>query len=148
VSWPGRVRAGARCAAPVTGTDFYPTFLEAAGLPAIPAQHCDGLSLFPLLRGGDRLGREAIFWHYPHYSNQGGTPGSSIICGGAKLIEFFEDGKLELYDLGEDPAESRDLAGRDPARRDRLHGMLKEWREKVGAGIPVKNPDYEKEAGS
>jgi len=147
VNWPGLVRAGSRCAAPVTGTDFYPTFLEAAGLPAIPAQHCDGLSLLPLLKGGGPPGREAIFWHYPHYSNQGGTPGSSVISGGAKLIEFFETGKLELYDLAEDPAEGRNLAGRDPERAEKLHGMLREWRAKVGAGMPQTNPDYGKEAG-
>jgi arylsulfatase A-like enzyme len=142
VTWPGRAKAGARCAAPVTGADLFPTFLEAAGLPLLPVQHRDGMSILPLIRGAERLGREAVFWHYPHYSNQGGTPGSSIRAGDLKLIEFFETGKLELYDLAADPEEKRDLAPADPGTSRRLHGMLKEWRKSAGARLPEPNPDY------
>jgi arylsulfatase A-like enzyme len=145
VSWPGKARAGSRCAVPVTGADLFPTFLSAAGLPLLPAQHHDGMSLAPLLGGADRPGREALFWHYPHYSNQGGTPGSSVRAGDLKLIEMFEDSGLQLYDLAEDPEEKRDIAKADPATAKRLHGMLREWREKAGAKLPAPNPDFREE---
>jgi arylsulfatase A-like enzyme len=149
VRWPGRIAPGSRCAVPVTSTDFYPTMLEMAGLPALPDQHRDGISIVPLLQGGDRLDREAIFWHYPHYSNQGGSPGCSLRCGDWKLIEFFEDGKLELYNLREDVGEEHDRANSEPALVRRLHGMLVAWRDSVRAKIPEPNPEYDAEkAGS
>ena len=94
----------------------------------------------PLLRGEAR-DRGPIFWHYPHYGNQGGTPGSSVRNGDYKLIEFFEDDRLELYNLRDDIGEDRDLAADDPQTRDRLHAQLKAWREKVEAKIPQPNPD-------
>ena len=77
VRWPGRIAAGNTCDAPVTSPDFYPTLLDLAGLDPLPAQHCDGENIAPLLRG-EALDRGPIFWHYPHYGNQGGTPGSSV----------------------------------------------------------------------
>jgi arylsulfatase A-like enzyme len=116
--------------------------LEAAGLDPIPEQHRDGVSLVPLLKGGDRLDREAIYWHYPHYGNQGGTPGSSLRAGDYKLIEFFEDGRLELYNLRDDIGEERDLAAAEPALAQKLHKMLVSWRTEVEAKIPEPNPDY------
>jgi arylsulfatase A-like enzyme len=143
VRWPGRVVAGSECAVPVTSTDFYPTFLDAAGLPLRPEQHCDGASILPLLEGGDVLPRDAIFWHYPHYGNQGGTPGSSIRCGDYKLIEFFEDGDLRLYSLREDPGERHDLSAVEPDRAKVLHERLIAWREEIRALIPRPNPYWE-----
>jgi arylsulfatase A-like enzyme len=113
-----------------------------AELDPIPAQHCDGVSILPLLKGGSELDREAIFWHYPHYGNQGGTPGSSVRAGDYKLIEFFEDGRLELYNLREDISEERDLAHDGPARAKELHEMLVDWRARVEAEVPQPNPDY------
>jgi arylsulfatase A-like enzyme len=145
VRWPGVIPAGSRCAEPVTSTDFYPTMLEIAGLPPIPAQHGDGVSILPVLKGADRLNREAIYWHYPHYSNQGGSPGCSMRSGDWKLIEFFEDGKLELYNLREDAGEERDLAAREPALVKRLYRMLAGWRESVKAKLPSRNPRYQEE---
>ncbi len=142
VRWPGRVEAGGLCSVPVTSPDFYPTFLEAAGLDPIPDQHCDGVSLMPLLTGQGGLDRDAIFWHYPHYGNQGGTPGCSLRAGDYKLIEFFEDGRLELYNLREDVSEEHDLAESEPARARELHGLLVGWREQVSAVIPRPNPSY------
>ena len=142
VWWPGRVEAGSTCEVPVTSPDFYPTLLEMAGLDPLPDQHTDGVSLVPLLRGEGELDREAIFWHYPHYGNQGGTPGSSVRAGDFKLIEFFEDGRLELYNLCEDPGEEQNLAEEQPDRTERLHSMLVQWREEVEARIPRPNPDY------
>ncbi len=143
IAWgPGRIPPGSICSVPVTTPDFYPTLLDLAGLPPRPEQHADGVSLAPLLAGADRLDREAIFWHYPHYSNQGGTPGSAIRCGDWKLIEFFEDGRVELYNLREDPGENRDLARAEPARARRMRNQLADWREQVRAKIPEPNPNY------
>jgi arylsulfatase A-like enzyme len=142
IRWPGVVEAGSRCSVPVTSTDFYPTILEAAGLDPIPEQHCDGASLLSLLEGADSLEREAIFWHYPHYGNQGGTPGSSVRAGDYKLIEFFEDDHVELYNLREDVGEEHDLADAEPQVARQLEEMLARWREKTQARIPEPNPDY------
>ncbi|MFH1567753.1 MAG: sulfatase [Gemmatimonadota bacterium] len=142
VAWPGVTAPASACAAPVTSPDFYPTLLEVAGLDPMPQQHVDGVSLAPLLKGGADLGRDGIFWHYPHYGNQGGTPGSSVRCGRHKLIEFHEDGRLELYDLAADAGEARNLAAEDPATARELHGRLVEWRETVGATIPAPNPGW------
>ena len=145
VKWPGVTKPGSTCSVPVTTPDFYPTFLEIAGLPLLPEQHCDGVSLVPLLEGGDALQRDAIFWHYPHYGNQGGTPGSSVRMGDWKLIEFFEDGRLELYNLAEDIGEENNRAGDEPERVREMHARLIEWRESVEAKIPQPNPDWQKE---
>ena len=142
VRWPGRVAAGSTCPAPVSSPDFYQTLLEIAGLDAIPTQHCDGVSLAPLLCG-ETFDRGPVFWHYPHYGNQGGTPGSSVRQGDYKLIEFFEDGRLELYNLREDISEDRDLSEIEPETRDRLQSLLIEWRENVEAKIPAANPDWQ-----
>ena len=145
VAWPGRIPPGTVCDTPVTSPDFYPTLLEAAGLPLKPKQHADGTSLMPLLTASGRLDREAIFWHYPHYGNQGGTPGSSVRSGDYKLIEFFEDGRLELYNLRRDPSEQRNLATSEPDRCRELHAMLIAWRERVEARIPAINPDWKEQ---
>jgi arylsulfatase A-like enzyme len=142
VKWPGVTPPGAVSAAPVTSDDFYPTILEMADLEPRPAQHADGLSFAPLLRGGPAPKRDALFFHYPHYSNQGGRPGSAIREGRWKLIESFEDGRLELFDLREDPGEAHDLAARMPDRAGRLRARLAAWRAAVGAQVPGPNPDY------
>ena len=139
VRWPGVVRAGSTCDTPVTSTDLFPTVLEMAGLPLMPEQHCDGVSLLPLLRERGPLDRAGIFWHYPHYGEQGGTPGCSVRSGDWKLIEFFEDRRVELYDLREDIGEQRSLADREPQRVRRLQTMLQEWLDGVGALYPQPN---------
>jgi arylsulfatase A-like enzyme len=142
VQAPGITEPGGRCGIPVTSTDFYPTILELAGLPAQPQQHCDGESFVHLLRGGERERTRPLFWHYPHYGNQGGTPGSSIRDGRYKLIEFFEDRRVELYDLESDLSEEHDLARQEKDVADDLRARLGEWREAVGARIPEPNPDW------
>jgi arylsulfatase A-like enzyme len=139
-SWPGVVPVGSRCSVPVISTDFFPTFLDAAGLPLEPESHLDGTSILPLLRGGLALDREALYWHYPHYGNQGGTPGSSVRAGNYKLIEFFEDNAVELYDLSSDPGERYNLAERLPDVVARLRSMLHHWRDSVEAKLPAPNP--------
>lgn len=139
VKWPGKVAPGSTCTTPITSPDFYPTLLEIAGLPLQPEQHCDGVSMLPLLRQENASDRPAIFWHYPHYGNQGGTPGSSVRMGDYKLIEFFEDHRLELYNLQTDVGEKHNLAMDEPQRASEMHQVLIEWREKVGAKIPKPN---------
>ncbi len=142
VRWPGRVRSGAVCTEPVISCDFYPTFLEAAGLPLRPAQHTDGVSLLPLLRASGCLAREAIFWHYPHYGNQGGTPGAAVRVGDAKLMHFFEDEHLELYDLRQDISQAHNLVETQPERASVLDEMLRSWLKAIGATLPGINPDW------
>ncbi len=89
------------CEVPVISSDLYPTILELAGLPARPAQHCDGMSLVPLLEdSASKLDRPALFWHFPHYSNHGmQSPGAAVRAGDWKLIEYFENGTVQLFDL-------------------------------------------------
>lgn len=144
IRWPKTIAPGATCDAPVTSTDYYPTFLEMCGAPPDPKQHCDGVSLVPLFRGDRELPRSAIFWHYPHYSNQGGTPAASMVEGGWKLIEYFEDGRFKLFNLREDAGETRNLAKTEPDRTSRMIRRLKEWQREVAACIPEPNLDYER----
>ena len=139
--WPGAITPGTQSDQPVTTPDFYPTFLQAAGLPLRPAQHCDGQSILPAMRG-ERMEERAIFWHYPHYGNQGGTPGSSVLRGRYKLIEFFEDGRCELYDLEADVGERRDLSGELPEKARELRALLHAWRREVAAKDPERNPEW------
>lgn len=140
VKWPGVVEGGRVCDVPVTSTDFYPTMLEMAGLSLKPRQHVDGVSLTPLLRGTGSLDREAIYWHYPHYHGSGNRPGGAIRAGEYKLIEWYENGRIELYDLKQDPSERRDLASVRPEKAAELRRRLHAWREQVGARMPEGEP--------
>lgn len=142
VKWPNVIEAGSKCLEPVTSPDFYPTILEMAQLPLIPEQHVDGVSIMPLLKDGLDIEREAIYWHYPHYANQGGTPGCSIRMGDYKLIEFFEDNSLELYNLRDDIEEKHNIADEKPNLTKKMHEMLVNWRNSVNAKIPMPNPDF------
>lgn len=142
IKWPGTATPGRVCREPVTSPDFYPTLLNMAGLPPMPEQHVDGVSLVPLLKGEKPLEKEALYWHFPHYGNLGGTPGSSIVMGDYKLIEFFEDGRLELYHLPSDLEEQRNLADREPDIARMMQSKLSEWRNQVEAKYPTRNPDY------
>ncbi|MGF1662637.1 MAG: sulfatase [Kineosporiaceae bacterium] len=139
MSRPGRLPSGATVHAPVTGTDVYPTMLAAAGLPPRPEQHRDGRSLLPLLHG-EATGRGPVFWHYPHYSNQGGRPAAAVLDGSLKLVHHFEDGRDELFDVAADPGEADDLCHRLPGQRARLRALLDDWQLSVGALVPRPNP--------
>jgi arylsulfatase A-like enzyme len=140
---PGLTRPGSLCHEPVISTDFYPTMLEIAGLGLKPEQHPDGVSLVPLLKGADGLGRAAIYWHFPLYHFNGGTPCSAVRAGDYKLIEYFEDYRAELYNLKDDIGESKDLSKTNPAKAKELREMLHQWRKDVNAQIPKPNPDYD-----
>jgi arylsulfatase A-like enzyme len=142
VCWPGIVSPGSVSDEPICGIDFYSTFLEAGGIHPQPGQIIDGLSLMPVLRGGGHLQRNALFWHYPHYSDQGGKPGSAIRRGDWKLIRFDEDKHLELYNLAADIGEKNDLAEKDPARAHEMENVLDGWLKSVDAQMTAPNPDY------
>jgi arylsulfatase A-like enzyme len=140
---PGLTQPGAECSVPVTSTDFYPTILEIAGAPAKPRQHKDGISLLPLLQGQNKLERTAIYWHYPHYSGGlGGRPGSAVRAGKWKLIEFFEDNHVELYNLENDIGEQNNLAQANPEKTKEMREMLHSWHKQVDAGFPTPNPNH------
>ena len=145
IKWPGVVRPGSVCQEPVISTDFYPTMLEMAGLPLRPKQHVDGVSLTGLLRGTGTLRPRALYWHYPHYHGSGNRPSGMIRAGDHKLIEWYEDGKVELYNLKEDRGEKRDLAAVQPDKARELRQMLHAWRAEVGAKMPQGAPrqDYQ-----
>jgi len=142
VRWPGVVEPGSSCSVPVSSPDFYPTLLEMGGSLPDPAQKVEGLSLVPLLKGAESLSREAIFWHYPHYGNQGGTPGSSIRAGDYKMIHFFEDDRIELYNLKTDINESHDLSKEMPDLAAKLSASLEDWRISIEAKIPQPNLNW------
>lgn len=161
VRWPGKTKPGSVCDVPVIGIDFYPTILEMAGASKPSGYVLDGKSLTPLLTqsggtppgGNPALQRKAIFWHFPAYlqAYRGGkaqgawrtTPAGAVRQGDWKLIEFFEDGKLELYNLTEDIGEKNNLAKKLPGKAKELHRVLAEWRKSVNAPVPTeKNPRY------
>ncbi|WP_417737153.1 sulfatase [Rosistilla oblonga] len=137
---PGIVSAGSRCDTPVIGTDFYPTLLELAGLA--PPKTIDGVSLVPLMHGRSIPDRP-LFWHYPHYGNQGGEPSSIIRDGDWKLIHYYEDGRDELYHLTDDIGEQTDRAAEQPALASRLRGKLDAWLKATGARIPQPDPRFD-----
>jgi len=136
---PGVTKSGAICSEPVFSADFYPTFLELAGLPARPAQHSDGVSLVSLLKQQGKLKRDALYWHYPHYGNQGGSPGSAMRMSDWKLIEFAEDNRVELYNLRGDIGETRNLAPQEKDRVAVMQRKLHAWQREVGAKFPAPN---------
>lgn len=142
IKWPG-ADAAPTIDVPVTSMDLYPTLLDMAGLPALPDQHVDGLSLAPLLGGEEGLEREALFFHFPHYHGSGNRPSGAVRVGDLKLVEWFEDGSVELYDLAADPSEEVDLTYSEPGEVARLREIIGRWRVAVDAGMPTPNPDYE-----
>jgi len=147
ISWPGVIESGATCDVPVSGIDFYPTFLDLAGIPVPPEQDVDGKSLAALLKGEadpELVGRD-LFWHYPHYGNQGGDPSAIIRRGPWKLIHYFEDGRDELYDLVADEGEHHDIVGENAAIATELRQRLDEWLVDVGAKMPLPDPEYDSE---
>ncbi len=141
VRWPGVVKPGTVCDTPVTSTDFYPTLLDACGLPPEPQQTLDGITFVPLLRG-QSLPQRPLLWHYPHYSNQGGRPNGVIRLGEYKLIEWYEDMGIELFNLKNDPSEKYNLAKALPEQAADLKKQLDEWRSAIGADMPKPNPAY------
>jgi len=148
VRWPGKVEAGSTCDTPVISIDFYPTLLDIAGIEKKEDKVLDGKSILPLLTREESFKRDAIYWHFPAYLQAGqGTfrtrPVGAIRSGNYKLLEFFEDGRLELYNLKKDVGETNDLSDEMPEKTRELHRKLKAWRQQVNAPVPQKkNPEY------
>lgn len=147
--WPGKIPPGTVCNQPINSVDLYPTFLELAG--GKPPEHypLDGVSYVSLLTSGGKgtLNRKALYWHFPGYLGGGPnswrtTPAGAIHAGNWKLQEFFEDGRLELYNLRDDIGESNNLATKMPDKVKELHGQLVAWRQEIKAPMPTPNkPD-------
>jgi arylsulfatase A len=140
VKWPGKVKPGVTDQL-ACSTDFFATALEASGERKPTDPKTDGVSLLPVFEG-KRLADRALFWHYPHYANQGSRPGGAVRSGDYKLIEFYEDGRRELFDVKKDLSESRNLAADRPEVVKELAAKLDAWRKEVGAKMPTPNPDY------
>jgi len=142
VRWPGVTSAATRCDVPLVSTDLYPTLLEVAGLPLRPEQHRDGMSFLTLLRNPfAKFERGPIFFHYPHYSNQGGFPASAVRMGDYKLVQDLEDGFQELYHLPTDPAEHNNIEQLESDIAKDLSNRLDAWRREVEAQPLRPNPN-------
>lgn len=157
VKWPGITEEGSKCDEVVIGIDFYPTLLEMTDTKRPEQVRLDGQSIISLLKDVDsKLNRDAVFWHFPAYLQGKGdpnggpfrtTPAGAIRSGDWKLIEWFETGRLELYNLKEDLGEANNLAEQNPRKLQELHGKLKRWRKEIKAPIPTTpNPRFKKAA--
>ena len=146
VYWPGVTTPGSICETPVISMDIYPTVLEIAGLKNEARNGVDGANLIPLLQQKGKLKRDELFWHYPHYQHYqlgGTTPYGAIRKGDFKLIEFFDDMRVELYNLKDDIGEQHNLTAQMPEKVEELRARLHEWRKEVGAQMPSPNPNYD-----
>jgi arylsulfatase A len=139
VKWPKGVKAGTVSDQVACSIDFYPTILGLCGIKT--ESKLDGVNLLPVFKG-EKLEDRALYWHYPHYANQGGRPGGAVRRGDYKLIELYEDGRRELFDLKKDISESRNLIAEKPEIAKELAAMLDTWRKDVGARMPTPNPNY------
>ena len=133
---------GTRNDFPVTGTDFYPTILDLVDIPLLPNQHIDGVSLKPVLEGERMNIKRPLYWHYPHYGNQGGEPSSIIQENGWKLIHYWEDGRDELYDLNSEIGEESNVAIENQETTIQMRTQLFAWLSEVGANLPEQDLEY------
>lgn len=138
---PGVTKPGSVSDQPVVSMDFFPTMLELAGLPLKPNLHADGRSLLPELTGKKGKPRP-LYWHYPHYHGSNWKPGASIRDGDWKLIKFYDQEKVELYNLKKDPSEKKDLAKKNSAKAKELESKLIAWQKQMNAKLPKPNPNY------
>jgi arylsulfatase A-like enzyme len=145
VRYPAVVQAGSTCDVPVSGIDYYPTLLELAGIPVPAEQVVDGKSLVGLLKGESDPGLESrdLYWHYPHYGNQGGDPSAIIRSGPWKLIHYFEDDHDELYNLVDDEKELHDVSADHPDKTAELRQRLGQWLVDVDAKLPLPDPQHD-----
>lgn len=143
--WPEVIPQGEKCDVPVISYDVLPTVLAAVSGTEVKSQGIDGESLMPLLTQKGLIKRGAIYWHYPHYHPGSATPYSATREGDWKLIEFYEDSRVELYNLRRDPGETQNMAEVDGDVTERLLKQLHQWRADVGAQEPEGNPDFDPE---
>ena len=149
IYWPNQSQSGVVSEVPVISTDFYATILEMVGVNSKPAGNngIDGMSIVPVLKGDragiEKLKEKPLFWHFPHYSNHGAqSPGGAIRLGDYKLIEYYENSKVQLFNLRTDPGEQNDLVRTEPQKVKQLVDMLHAWRKEVKAGMPTPNPKH------
>ncbi len=128
---------------PVTGADFYPTLLDLLGLPLNPDQHQDGISVKSVIEGQEDPTPRALFWHYPHYGNQGGEPSSIVLDHPWKLIHYWEDNRVELYQITEDIHEDRNVSDQFPDKRDQLSQQLDNYLNRMEASLPDPDPEFD-----
>jgi arylsulfatase A-like enzyme len=147
IRWPAMVQAGSVITDPAYSPDYFATIMGACGIQPPTNHTVDGTSLLPVLKGGE-LPERGLFWHYPHYGNQGGAPSAAIRRGSWKLIHWMEDDRYELFNLADDLAETRDLAKAEPERLAALRSELMSWQKDVGALSPTPNPNFDPEKGS
>ena len=141
INVPWLKHKGTKNSYPVAGSDFYPTILDLVNLDLLPEEHKDGVSLKPLLEGAS-LPERPLYWHYPHYGNQGGEPSSVIREGDWKLIYYYEDDRNELYNLKNDPSEQTNVLAENKGISDKLFAKLTGWLKSVNANLPSKDPEY------
>ncbi|HMJ70234.1 MAG TPA: sulfatase [Cyclobacteriaceae bacterium] len=142
VKWSGVKKPGSTVDLPVIHPDLYPSILEMAGFPAMPQQHVDGKSFAPVLKG-EKMTDRPIFWHFPHYSNHGmQSPGGGVRYKNYKLLEYYENNTVQLFDLDKDIGELNDISKKNAAKVKELTGLLHQWRKDVGARMMPPNPDY------
>ncbi|HEY2411434.1 MAG TPA: sulfatase [Pirellulaceae bacterium] len=145
-SYGPKIRAGATSDAAVMSIDLFPTLVELCGLSPKPEKPAwDGVSVASVLLEKEPTKRDTLYWHYPHYHPGGATPYGAVRSGDWRLVEFYENGKTELYNLKDDVGESKDLANSQPQKRDELLSLLRKWRSEVGAQMPTPNPEYNAE---
>jgi arylsulfatase A-like enzyme len=144
VSYPPRIKAESTSDVPAMSIDLVPTLVELCGLPEEESwPKWDGVSISPALTQTGDVQREGLYWHYPHYHPGGATPYGAVRAGDWRLAEWYEEGRVELYNLKDDPEETIDLAASRPEKRDELLAMLRTWRKEVGAQMPLPNPSYD-----
>ena len=149
IYWPGQGQHGVQLDVPVMSTDFYSTILDMLGVDKKPGGNngVDGMSVVPALKGDasgtEKLKQKPLFWHFPHYSNHGAqSPGGAVRLGDYKLIEYYENNTVQLFNLKNDPSEQNDLSKTEPETVKKLRGLLQAWRKNVGAQMPTANKKY------
>lgn len=143
IRWPSVVSAGETNATPIISADYFPTILEATRVSLPSGISIDGRTMLPVLKGDQSATDRSLFWHYPHYGNQGGAPGAAILDGDWKLIEWFEDESVELFNLAADPEEKTNLAKSEAPRVESMRARLHAWQSEVGAAHSTPNPGYD-----
>jgi arylsulfatase A-like enzyme len=142
ICWPVKINPGTESDEYFTSIDYLPTLCEITGINTIP-ESVDGLSIVTLLTGKSSSASDRqLFWHYPHFSNQLGRPAGAVRKGDFKLVENYETGKVELFNLKDDISESQDLSRKMIQKTKELYGLLKSWQKRVNAQMPVPNPEY------
>lgn len=155
--WKGKIEGGTKSEVPVSNLDFFPTILELAGISKPKEKVLDGTSLLPLLTKNEEMEVRPLFWHFPIYlqayiKNDSTTqdplfrtrPGSAVRLGDWKLIQYFENNDIELYNLHTDIGEKSNLAVSNPEKVQELIALLDKWRAEINAPVPMElNPEYQ-----